>query len=154
MWYLLDTPDCMCLSQWAPCHCWFSSDTKVHFGKKLICINLRKAVLTIMNGLKYMTISSALQIIVSLPCVINTSVGYCVLGKCCYVVSNNFVIWLTTPQSSVNGSPQEQCTAVYSGFLLGFTHTPASYSNTSMASNIRNRPITPGLLYVLPIGVA
>ena len=42
--------------------------------------------------------------------------------------------------------------AMHNGFLLGFTHTPASY--TSMASNIRNRPITPGLLYVLPIGVA
>ena len=41
---------------------------------------------------------------------------------------------------------------MHSSFLLGFTHTPASY--TSMASNIRNRPITPGLLYVLPIGVA
>ena len=41
---------------------------------------------------------------------------------------------------------------MHSGFLLGFTHTPASY--TSMASNIRNWPITPGeiiLEFVLPV---
>ena len=42
------------------------------------------------KGLEYENL--ALQIFVSLPCVINTSVGYCVLGKCCYVASNNSVI--------------------------------------------------------------
>ena len=42
------------------------------------------------NGLEFENL--ALQIFVSLPCVINTSVGYCVLGKCCYVASNNSVI--------------------------------------------------------------
>ena len=44
------------------------------------------------KGLELEYENLALQIFVSLPCVINTSVGYCVLGKCCYVVSNNFVI--------------------------------------------------------------
>ena len=44
------------------------------------------------KGLELEYENLALQIFVSLPCVINTSVGYCVLGKCCYVASNNSVI--------------------------------------------------------------
>ena len=55
-------------------------------------------------------------------------------------------------QQLVTASLSPSSPPLHSRFLLGFTHTPASY--TSMASNIRNRPITPGLLYVLPIGVA
>ena len=60
--------------------------------------------------------------------------------------------WTSSLRVSVQQIRQDVEAAHSAGFLLGFTHTSASY--TSMASNIRNQPITPGLLYVLPIGVA
>ena len=69
--------------------------------------------------------------------------------KCMYYCIT--VLWMVgavniylLPFLNILASAKAYLEPMHNELFLGFTHTPASY--TSMASNIRNLPITPGLL--------